>query len=319
MNRRNQRAFYFALTCGMTCLGAVWVSAAARAQEDAGGAVVGQGDARIERVPEILRMQITVTGQGKTLKEAVANLKARQQEARSKLEKLGASAAETKFTEPTVSTSRNDNQERMRRMFMDRMRSKLGTRGAEKLKIAEPRVVSVNLTAEWPLKFSNAEELLLAAQELQEKIQAADLAGTEKNKEASPEQAELSEELNSFVEQQTSGDDEQKPGTPHFVYVSKISPEEHARLLAEAFQQSKKKAARLAAATGSQLGELRQVREVSGGLDPEEMSGAYRYRNYARLTQQMGGDDTQDRHEAIGAQPGKVEFRVMVTSSFRLK
>ena len=115
-------------------------------------------------------------------------------------------------------------------------------------------------------------------------------------------------------------DDEPKPGEPQFVYVSKITPEEHAKLLAQAFAEAKKKAAQLAAATGSQLGDLRQVRETSSTLDPEEMASPYGYRNYARMMQQMTtGGASDEQPEAIGNQPGKVEYRVVVTSSFSLK
>jgi hypothetical protein len=201
-------------------------------------------------------------------------------------------------------------------MFLDSVRSKLGNRGVEKLKLPQPRVVSASLTAQWPLKFADAEELLVVAHELQEKIQAADVAGVGKSKAASPEEQELAEELEGFGEHM-GRDDEPKPGTPTFLYVSKIKPEEHARLLGEAFGQAKKKAGQLASATGAQLGEMRQIRETSTRFNFEEIGYPSAYRDYARVMAASAGLD--DEPEAVGPQPGKVEYRVIVTSSFSLK
>ncbi len=305
----------FALACTWSWLpqqGAV-------AQEDAGGAVVGQGSARIERVPELLRVQVALSGQGKSIKEALADLRNRQKEARAKLQQLGAQETSVKFSEPAVSTASNDGDQRMRRMFRESVRSKLGSRGVEKLKLPEPRVVSATLTAEWPLKFEGAEDLLVVAHELQEKIQAADVAGAGKSKAASPEEQELAEEYEGFMEERMGRDDEPKPGTPSFAYVSKITSDEHAKLLAQAFAQAKKKAAQLAAATGSQLGDLRQIRETVTGFEPEELGSPYGYQRYAQMMQRMGAGGSDDQREAIGRQPGKVEYRVIVTSSFGLK
>jgi hypothetical protein len=54
------------------------------------GAVGGQGMVQIKRRPQLVRMKIELTAKGKTLKEALAKLKAERESALAKLAKLEA-------------------------------------------------------------------------------------------------------------------------------------------------------------------------------------------------------------------------------------
>ena len=78
----------------------------------------------------------------------------------------------------------------MEQMLRERIRS----RGAKPGAASKPRSVSTALTAEWPVKSDNPEQLLLAVETLREQVNAADLAGTKASEKTSPEEQEEMEE-----------------------------------------------------------------------------------------------------------------------------
>src|SRR5947208_6727889 len=80
---------------------ALLVSPAALAAEPpAAGTVSGSGSVEIKRQPDILRVQFEVMARGKTLKEALQNLKTRREEVRSELAKIGAGKDAVTFGDP---------------------------------------------------------------------------------------------------------------------------------------------------------------------------------------------------------------------------
>ena len=283
--------------------------------------VSSSGTAVIERQPELLRMEIDVLAKGKDLKDALGKLKQRRKAAEEQLTKLGADATSVKFGIPRISPPENDQQKQMQMMMRQRMmQRRVARRPTEKPVAAPPVTVSISLTAEWPLKAGDAEPLLIASHELEENIRAADLAGRKAAEELSPEEEELAEESEGDEEQTMyyGGQQQPKPGEPRFIYVSTISENDRAKAFAEAFERAKVEAGALAKAASAELGDLLQL---GGGnessTDPEMYDQWTNYRY--RMLQQAQRISSDDKVEAIGAQPGMLKYQVSVTATFALK
>ena len=291
----------------------VWIApGGVAAQGVARSDVAAQATVTIERPAQIVRMQIDLAGKHKEPKEALAKLKQLRESAGAKVIELGAVKDSIKFGEPFLGTLGTSPDADMQRMVMLRVQGKQVDEAALK---ALPLVATIRLTAEWPLVGDNSEERLLYGHELKEKIKAADLAGSKDGPALTAEEQELKEELDSapsFGMPQPS-----KPGEPSFVFVARIPEEERAKALADAFAKARAQAARLAHAAGMQVGSLRSL---SGNLGPVETDQQYDY--YSRVVAAMGGRIEsaagEENAEAVGPQPGRVEYRVTVSASFEL-
>ena len=291
--------------------------AAAQPPVDDKGTVTGTGFVDLKRQPDVLRVQVEVLAKGKDLKEALAKLKERRGVVEKQLAQLGAAAGAVAFAEPQLSSDKTDRQRQMEMMVRERLNRK-GPKPDAKAKQPPAVVVAMGLKAEFPLKAATPEEFLMAASELQDKIKAADLAGMKDIKSLSPQEEELADESGAM-----SGmgmDNEPPRGEPMFMFVSKISEEDHAKVLAEAFQRAKKEAARLAKAAGSDLDSLHHLNNSAGPTNEYDESAMYDRMSYYRMSRMRGGQPADDHAtEAIGLLPGKATYRVTVTASFSLK
>jgi uncharacterized protein YggE len=288
----------------------------------AGGppSVSGNGTAVIERQPELLRMEVEVLAKGKDLKDALGKLKQRRKAADEQLAKLGADSKSIRFGTPRISSWENDQQKQMQMMMRQRMMQKRGgRRPTDKPAATPPVTVSMSLTAEWRLKAEDAEPLLIASHDLEEKIKAADLAGRKAAEELSPEEEEEAEENEEDEPQMYySGQPQPKPGEPRFVYVSTISDKDRAKALAEAFERAKAEAGQLAQAASAELGSLLQLAGGSeSGVESEvyDQWSTYQY----RMMQRGQRTSSDDKVEAVGMQPGLLRYQVTVTATFGLK
>jgi uncharacterized protein YggE len=303
-------------TSVMFALGmAVLAPLSARGQATPGpdGTVTANGTASIERNPELLRMQVALSAEGKDAREALTKLKDQEQAAREKLKKLGAAEASIDFGDPQAMAG--DRRQQMEQMIRQRTGRARPTTGP-----AQPGVtISVTLKAEWPLKGRAAEDLLVEAQELQGKVKAANLTSAAAAKPKTPEEEEEAEEAAALQTQ----NGEANPNEAAYFFVSKISDEDRAKATADAFKKARAEAERLAKASGTELGALRQL---TGNAGPDldryanmnEYGGQYQ-RYFYGMMQRMQQGETPDSGEAIGIQPGKVTYRVMVAASFALK
>lgn len=286
------------------------------------GSVSGIGTAELKRAPEFMRLKIVITTKGKDLNEALAALKDRVAAAKTQVAALGADKASITTDEPQLATENNDRRRQMELMMAQRMRG--GRRPAGKKEETKPPVsVSTTLSAQWPLKGSKGEQLLVAATALQDKIKAVDLAGTKEQNKLSPEEQELADELAGEQMAMFSGDDTPKPGEPVFMFVALVSTAERDALLADGFKKAKERAGQLAKAAGAELGSLRTLNDNEvDASDEMMMNGMYGGGGAAyRMMQMMRGarGPQGDLSEAIGMQPNQVVIRVMVTASFDLK
>jgi uncharacterized protein YggE len=297
------------------CAGALCVSPslAQLAPGEAGGAgIVGTGSVTIDREPNLCRLQLLISTDGKDVKEALGKLKEQEAAIKEKLQKLGASDGSVSFSDPQT-------QDANQRQQMDRMIQARMGRSAAKPNKNQPAVVTVSTTlkAEWALSAKGGDELLIESQELQGRIKSADLAGGKTDKAATAEQEEAAEEAQAF----NTGDGQVNPHDPIFVYVSKISDEDREKARAGAFKKAHDDAERLARAAGAQLG---QILLLGSNAAPTTVNDRYSEMYYGAFQQQqamMGrmGSEADDTAEAVGTQPGKVGYRMTVYASFAIK
>lgn len=297
------------------------VEPAAIANLIGGGAVSGHGTAQIEHDPEFMRLQIAILARSATLKDALTDLKDRIEAARLQVTAMGADKDSIKIGEPELSTTKSDRQRQMEQMIRQQMRASGRKRNASKT--VSPINVSATLTAQWPLNGNNAEELLIEIHELQEKIKAADLAGSEEASKLSAAEQEILEELQDSGYDPYGNDSESKPGTPIFTFVSTISKEEYDQATAAAFKKAKDQAERLAQAAGATLGPLKSISSNPASDDNSGygMYGAYDAYYYRMMQMNIASRQASDEAtpEAIGMKPGKVKYGIQVNAAFALK
>ncbi len=282
------------------------------------GTISGTGTVSIKRPPDLLRMQVQVAVQGKDVKEAVARLKVRRDVVKAKLVELGANKDSLVLGDARASAEDQSRRRQMEMMVRERMRQQ-GRRAAKKEE-TKPVSLTADIKAEWSLPAGNAEQLLIAAFEIQQKT-TAELAKLRASEETSAEDEELAEEM-----QQNMGfdDGQPKPGEPSFVFVARVSKEELAKSLASAYQKAKEQATQLSQVAGVKLGALENLvtHESMADFD-QQFGGGFRsnpllYRAMMQQQQQIARpDDAQT--EAIGADASQVALSVSVVASFGIK
>ena len=181
------------------------------------------------------------------------------------------------------------------------------------------------LTAEWPLAAKSDDERMLAAQAIEEKINAADLSGSKEAQKLSPEEEELAEEASRMASERYDQSAPQ-PDQVQFVFVARLSDEDRRKGMADAFVRAKTNAAELAAAAGVKLGPLVALSGHSGGQSGvgENEYGGYDgsqgpFANFRRFLAEQGGDDADAKpDEAMSAEPATIRFTCLVSASFGL-
>ncbi len=160
------------------------------------------------------------------------------------------------------------------------------------------------------------------AQRIQEKIKAADLAGSKETAKLSAEEEEFEEEANQMAHRY-GGEEPQQPGQPQFVFVATLSPQEGEKAMSEAVAKAKQQAAELAKAAGVQLGPLLGLSGGSSGQtnlgnNPMVSYGPYGGQDllHQMLGLQLGGNT--EGPEAVSTDPGKLTFTCHVTAMFQL-
>lgn len=284
---------------------------------NAAGTITGAGVVVIERQPDLIRMELQLSAEGKDAKEAMSKVKELEAAARKKLADLGASDGSIKVDEVQIGGANNPRQQQMAQM----MRQRMGRGGAAKpaTQASPPVTATATLQAEWPLKGS-AEERAVAAYDLGQKVKAADLSG-HKAKPATPEEEEQNEEAMAEMQMQQNG--QQMPGEPVFLYISRISDDEQATALAGAFKKAQDQAMHLAKAAGVELGALSSLSSSSTPDIDYDQYGGYgggAYQRYVyRMMRQLQTGQSEPVTEAVGNNPAKVAIHVTVNAAFAVK
>lgn len=285
------------------------------------GSVAGSGTVTLKRRPEILRLRVEVFAEGKSVKEALANLGDRRQVVRGRLAELGVQEGSVTFGEPQVTAEL----QQMRQQMVAMMQAQLGDRFKKNAKgeQPEPTVVSAPLTAEWPLKGQGTEALLIEVTEIQEAVKKADIPGVptvEKLLGAEVDQnaREQVDEIRAMVVNANEGG--QTPGEPAFSLVAKLSERDRAKALAEAFRKARTAAADTARAAGAQLGEIHHLQsQVQNGGNADNANVGFDVSDLMSGVVAVASDESENLLEAVGSQPGAVVYRVIVSASFYLK
>lgn len=283
------------------------------------GMISGHGMATVKKPPTAIRMHLLLSAKGKTMEDALANLKERREAAEAFLEKLGADKKSIESGSPSISQEDEQRQRQLQMMIRQRMR---GNRAAPKAAKTQPTVSLASfLTAQWPVEAKNSEELLLTVHKLQQKIKEAKLATGKDDEKKSAEEEELSEEMaqESFGPSEDRGD----PNEPAIAYLAQVSAEERDKAMADAFQKAKTNAERLAQAAGVRLGSLSSL---GGGFN----SGSRMQYGYPstynvmpramRAMMERGESPEQETREnqAVSSDPREVVFSFSAAATFRL-
>lgn len=272
--------------------------------------VSGTGSVIVKQMPTTMRMSIQFKETGKDLTDALKNLKDRREAAKAQLVKLGAKS--DSMREGAPANVADDPQAAQAMMMMANARP-----GGKKKKAAAPAKVTISarLSCEWPLPSGSMEEVMLFAQTVKDKVQAADLAGQKEQKKTTAEEQEEMEEMEMF-QRQYGGRSEAKPGEPSYVYLAKISADDQQKARAAAFKKARLQAVQLADAAGTKLGKLRTLQSNSENASAYQMMAYNRYRNGE--DEEESGDDDDADDEQLGKSPvcAKVPFAFVIHAAF---
>jgi hypothetical protein len=314
---------------------ATTIPARAAGPRDA-GTIPGQGQAAVKKFPTTLRMTLSIPGKGKTVEEALADLKQRRQAAFEKLEKLGAQKkslhAETPAVVPAPSGGRSFTGPSF--SSMPRLFPRSGKIGAKTIKVPQSVTVMGMIRADWPVASKDPDSLFLEMHKLGKTIEAAKLAGDEATAKLSPEEREQAEEMgippDAIAEMAGVS-----TGSPSLVCLARITAKERQEAMAEAVNKARSDAARKAQAAGYQLGPLVHLVAQGGGgrsagFDFEDPSVYMMRPEYLPYLQSMrygmarfaASEDEEEGEEpsseASSREPGPVRFSFSATATFLL-
>jgi uncharacterized protein YggE len=289
-------------------IGFVLAGASARAQSAGEATAAGHGESAVKARPETVRLTIDLTGEGSDVPGALAKLGEVRKAAEAKLKALAAKEGTVEFGEPRLGGGPTD----PRQAQMQQMMQMMNRRGGRHATTSPTGVtVAASLKAEWALPSGGADDLLVAGSRLQEKVKAAFAKSA--GKPLTPEEQEVMEEMQANAA--GSGEDPTaKPGEPQVVFVHRVSDEEYAKAMAEAFAQARREADRLAAAGGMKVTGVRQLSATAGGTDESESP----YIAYMRSMGVGGTGGTGAATEATGTHAGTVSLPVKLSVTFSL-
>ena len=310
----------------------LWPAAAAAqfermmAMQGAGHAAISAGGTSlVQQKPTQLRLYMQLTAKGKTLEDALAKLKERQEAATAQLEALKADKKSIVFGAASAANEQSSRRKQIQAMVIQQMRTR-GKKVPKGLLTPQTVTISCTLAAQWPLKEESHDKLLLLSQRLQDKIKAADLSGAKETEKASAEEEEFEEEASQMTSQ---FGEEQQPNQPQFLFAAMLPKAERQKAMAEAFVKAKAQAAELAHAAGVELGPLVGL---SGGCSGQnsfnENPYLSRYNSgfqsiVAQMIAEQTGDSSGDKSEekpdeTIGADPSALKFNCSVGAMFQM-
>ncbi len=307
-------------------------ASSAAAQEFPGGATsvpepfAGSGTAQIKRLADRMVTWIPLQASGSDVRAATTALQQKIAAAKVQLKELGAQEESLKAGEIALTNNASDVRERMMRIQQGLMRGRNQSPQVDESE-SETAVVTVttSLRADWALIATDGPELLAAASELQAAVRNAKLTEDSSEQQLPPEQQELFEEARMFAD---SGEADTSR-EPVFVFLAKVTPQERAALLKQAFQRAEAEARELAEATGTTLGSIGTVRQSSPS-GTSAMGSRYGTSYYPLLSQYGSSEQSQafitellqelsqsgPVMHMIGAAPGELTYAVSVTAGF---
>lgn len=226
----------------------------AGARDDA-PVISGNGIATVQKFPTRTQVQVLIPGKGKTLDEAVADLKKKTQSALAQLEKLGAEKKSLKaglLTLPDVPPRAPGGLRPVEPFSAPR-------RGAKEPRLPETVTALAPVTAQWPVEAKTAEELFLAMQKLREKIEAAKLAGEPPADKQPPGEDAAEETMSPDSVAPETGVPPAGMAPASFTFLASITEAERRKALAEALEKARADAARITQLARLRLGPPVQI------------------------------------------------------------
>jgi uncharacterized protein YggE len=268
--------------------------------------VTGLGHATLTAKPEILRIKIMLTADGKDAHEAMTALAAKRTDLKQKLVATGAAEASVQISDVTGGTGDLTPQQQQIQMIMAAQR-----RGGAAAPTAPSVTLSCTVKAEFAVPGGTGDDAFLATSDLEDKISALVSTDSGAKKPMTPEQQEIAEEAAAGA----GANGAATPGKPTFIFVHKLTDAEQAKLMSDAVASAKAQAGRLAAAAGAALG---PIENVSAGDTANSAAESI----YAIEMQQMNGnaDELFDKAtECAGPTPEAVISSADVTVTYFLK
>jgi len=267
----------------------------------------------VKRLPQTVRVIITLQSKGKTFDEALATLNSEQKSALDKLQKLGVDKERVVFGSFGVDQLQENKRRQMEMMIAQRMRQP----NQKKPIAAESIALKCTVSVEWPLVGTTAEEIFKESQALKQKIKAADF--TPKAGTPTPEEEEMMEEMEGMHMYSGEG---QPDGQPQFVYVAKISQEDAQEGYAEALRKAVRQSEVLAKAAGVTAPGLMNLSgslgKQQGNMNRSFSSGEDYYFIQMMNNQQSGVDGTDDL-ECLARDPDSVDFTFVIHAVFAMQ
>ena len=278
--------------------------------EEPGATVSASGRGELEQLADRLRVSFTLESRATTMEQALERLTKRRQEAGKKLAVLEADEESMQFEQPQTPTEILTQREQMFGHIRQQMR---GDQRARNVKLPEMVVLQQQLTAEWDLPQAQGDEYLLACHQLAKAIRDADVGGAESPDPVPPAVEEMLEELGNMSNEYSVQVEAESTNRPQMSYLYKISAEQHAKTLADAFADAQRMASLLADATGHRLGTVHQLQQTANLSDAENM-----YMQYMSSYSRSVAPSTPKDREAIASQPGKVVYELGLQVVFEL-
>ncbi|MGD0770777.1 MAG: hypothetical protein ABSB42_21555 [Tepidisphaeraceae bacterium] len=277
------------------------------------------------RETETLRMRLMIWAQGSDIHDALAKLKAQRDYLNVQLrEKAG--PCSTNFSDPIEGLEGYPTlQQRIVQQMMAHNQRSAST---------EPSgaTISCNLTAEWSLPVSAADDARLAASDLtaeqtlhtaladdalaaavalEDKIKAA-IPKRGANLAETPEERKIADEM--AAQQEATG--VSKPDEPHFLFVHELTDDERAKLLREAFASARLMAQDCATAADKSLSKVTRISTSNSCFD-DVFRDAYLEAKKDAAT--GSPSPSTDDWVAFGTQRNNVAYSVTMTVTFELR
>jgi uncharacterized protein YggE len=284
-------------------------------------ALSAMGIATVRRKPTQLRLYMQLLAKGKTLEDALAKLKDREEAATAQLEAMKADKKSISFGTASVSAAQSARKKQIEQMIISQMRAR-GKKVPKGLQVPQTVTVAATLTAQWPIEEQANDKLLVLAHGIQEKIKTADLGGNKEAEKLSPEEEEFEEEANQ-AGNQFGNEDESQQG-PQLLFVAALPRAEREKAMADAVVSARKQAAELAKAAGVALGPLVGLAgNCNGQMGDDDMP--VRYGQYGgsealrRIVARQTGEDPETKQdESLASDPTALRFTCTVTTLFQL-
>lgn len=278
--------------------------------------VSATGSASALERPTLMRMRLEIVVKADSMRKALKKLSERREAVGQQLAQLGAEQDSVHWSAVSKAAGQDAHQQQMQMIMRQRMRA--GRKPKEQPRLV---VLQTTLTAQWPLKSLEPDELLVAIDELQEKIRQADLAGNKEAEKLSAEEEEVQEEQQAAMQAMVySNDQTVRPGEPTFLFIAPLDKQQRAKLLAEAFDNAREQALGLATAAGGKLGPVLRVSGQTAGVNARAF---YAYPTMMQMFNMQTGEGldglVNPASETFAADPARLELRVQVAVSFELK